>query len=85
MPKVFYDARHNLFVNAKRDLELLPTTHGALELHITRATHQAIVWLQEDFVIMYLEIIPTETIAWQEGTNGLEVVWKRLLAIPDAQ
>ena len=37
------DTRHNIFVEAKRDLEVLPPTHGALELHvhITRANFQA--------------------------------------------
>ena len=35
------DARHNLFVEAKRDLEMLPPAHCALELHNTRANYQA--------------------------------------------
>ena len=30
------DARHSHFVKAKRDLDVLPPTHGA-ELHLTRA------------------------------------------------
>ena len=29
------DTRHNSLVKAKRDLEVLPTTHDALELQIT--------------------------------------------------
>ena len=29
--------RHSLFVKAKRDIDVLPPSHGALELHITRA------------------------------------------------
>ena len=29
------------FVKAKRDLDVLPPTHGALELQITRAIYQA--------------------------------------------
>ena len=33
------DARHSLFVKAKRDLDVLHLTHGALELHITRANY----------------------------------------------
>ena len=42
------DARHILFfVKAKRDLDLLPPTHGALKLHITRANFQAKIWLQD--------------------------------------
>ena len=31
-----------------------------------------------------IENEPTETIGWQDGTDKLEVVWKRLPAIPDA-
>ena len=35
------DVRHSLFVKAKRDLNVLSLTHGALELHITRANYSA--------------------------------------------
>ena len=35
-------------------------------------------------VITNLENKPTGTIGWQEGTNELEVVQKRLPAIPSA-
>ena len=62
------NARHSLYVKVKRDLEVLPPAHGALELHITRAIYQAKIWLQADHVIMNLENKPTETIASQEGT-----------------
>ena len=40
--------RHSIFVKAKRHLDVLPPTHGALELHITRANYQARIWLQAD-------------------------------------
>ena len=33
------------FVKAKHDLDVLPQTHDALELHITRASYQAKIWL----------------------------------------
>ena len=57
------------FVKAKRDLDVLPPTHGALELHITRAIYQAKIWLQVH-VIMDLENKLTETIdLWQEGSD----------------
>ena len=42
------DARHSFFVKAKQDLDVLHPTHGALELHITRANYQAKIWLQAD-------------------------------------
>ena len=57
------------FVKAKRDLDVLPPTHGALELHITSAIYQAKIWLQVH-VIMDLENKLTETIdLWQEGSD----------------
>ena len=64
------DTRHSLFVKAICDLNVLPPTHGALELHITRANYQAKIWLQADHVIMDLENKLTETSdLWQEGTD----------------
>ena len=64
------DARHSLIVKRKRDLDMLPPTHGALKLHITRANYQVKIWLQADHVIMDLENKPSETIdLWQEGTD----------------
>ena len=39
------DIRHSLFVKAKRGLDVLPLTHGALELHISRANYQAKIQL----------------------------------------
>ena len=63
------DARHFIFMKTKRDLDVLPPAHGALELHITRANYQAKIWFQADHVIMDLENKPTETIdLWQEST-----------------
>ena len=61
-------ARHSHFVKAKRDLDVLPLTHGA-ELHFTRAKYQAKIWLQ-DHVIIDLENKPTESIDLsQDGTD----------------
>ena len=39
--KGFDDAWHGLFVEAKRDIEMLPQTHGTLELHIIRVNMHA--------------------------------------------
>ena len=62
-------ARHSHFVKAKRDLDVLPPTHGA-ELHFTRANYQAKIWLQADHVIMDLESKQTESIdLWQDCTD----------------
>ena len=77
-------ARHCILVKAKRDLEMLPPTHGTLELHIIRVNYPAKILLQSDHVLMDLENKPTETIGLQKCTDGLEVDWKRLPATPDA-
>ena len=59
-----------LFVKTKCDLDVLPPTYGALELHITRTNYEAKIWLQADNVIMDLENKPTEAIdLWQESTD----------------
>ena len=66
------DDRHSLFVKAKLDLDVLPPTHGALEVHITRENYQVKIWLQVDFVIVDREFQNklTETMdLWQEGTD----------------
>ena len=61
---------HSLFVKAKHDLDVLPPTHGALELHITRANYQAKIWFQAVRVKMDLENKLTESIdLWQEDTD----------------
>ena len=39
--KAIDKVRHRLFVKAKCDLEMLPPTHNALELHIKRSNNQA--------------------------------------------
>ena len=63
-------ARHSLFVKVKRDLDALPRTHGALELHATKANYKAKIWLQAEHVIIDMENKLTETIdLWQEGTD----------------
>ena len=57
-------------MKAKRDLDVLPPTHGALGLHITRANYQAKVLFQADYALMDLENKLYETIdLWQEGTD----------------
>ena len=39
--QMYDDVRHILIVKANPNLEVLPLTHGALELHITWANYQA--------------------------------------------
>ena len=68
------DARHLLFDKAKRTLEMLPPTTDALKLHIARANYQAGIWIRADVAIIDIEVRPVDTNAWQEGTDGLEIV-----------
>ena len=64
--------KHSIFVKAKHDLDVLPPTHDVLELHITRPSYQAKIWLQADHVIMDLENKLSETNdLWQEDTDLL--------------
>ena len=68
------DASHSLFVKAKCDIDVLPPSHGALKLHITKPNYQVKICLQADYVIMDLENKPTETIdLWQEGQTTLKL------------
>ena len=78
------NARHRLFAKAKRDLDILPPTNYALELHIKSQNYQAKVWLQADPAAMNnLENETTETIGWLEGACEREEVFKRLPTILD--
>ena len=49
-------------MKVKRDLNVLLSSHGALELYIKRTNYLAKIWLQADHVIMDLENKLTETI-----------------------
>ena len=62
------------FVKAKRDLEMFPPAHYALELHIKRTNYRAKIWLQAGHAIANLDNKPTETIGRQDGTDEQEVV-----------
>ena len=76
-------ARRSLFVKAKRALEMLPPTKDALELHVARANYQAKIWINADKAIMDSDNNKAaDTIGWTESLNGLEIVWKRLPAVP---
>ena len=67
------DARHSLFVKVKRDLDVLPPTHGTLELYINRTNYQAKIWLQADHIIMDLEKKLTET---NDLNKKVQTDWK---------
>ena len=57
-------------MKSKRDLDVLPRTHDALELHITRAIYQTTIRLYADHEMMDLENKPTEaTDLSQESTD----------------
>ena len=65
------NARHSLFVKAKRALKMSPPTIYALELHIKRKNYQVNIWFQANHAIMNLENELTETIGSQESTGYL--------------
>ena len=62
---------------------LSPTT-DALVLHIARANHQAGIWIKNEVAILDTEVRPVDTNPWQDGTDGLENVWKWLRTVHDA-
>jgi len=76
-------ARVHLFGKAKQNLELLPPTKDALELHVKRANYQAKIWLKADIEQIVVEQ-PVETSAWIIKDGVLIPVWSRLPAIPEA-
>ena len=62
---------------------LSPTT-DALELHIARANYQVGIWIKSEVAILDTKDRPLDTNQWQDGTDGLENVWKWLRTVPDA-
>lgn len=62
---------------------MLPLTTDALQLHLSRANHQAGIWIQAN-----KEVIQTvnhiDTLAWKKESSRLSIVWTRLPAVPDA-
>ena len=68
------DARRSLFDKGQKRLEMLPPTTDALKLHIARTNYQAGIWIRADVAIIDIEVRPVDTNAWQEGTDGLEIV-----------
>ena len=65
-----------MFDQRKVDLEKLPPTEDALELHLSRADYQANVWLQADQVEINVDP-PTSVFGWQGSPDGLQIVWNR--------
>ena len=77
-------ARHDMFEKTQSELEKLPPTKAALQLHLARANFQAKVWLQSNVGMQKIGL-PSATGGWQETDEGLlQVVWSNLPSIPDA-
>ena len=53
---------------------MLPPTTDALKLHTARTNYQAGTWIRADVEIIDIEVRHVDTNAWQEGTDGLEIV-----------
>ena len=66
-------ARLHLFVKGRKELDMLPPTRDALDLHCKRANYQACIWLQEDQEQIIVPP-PTETFAWAKETSMLSPV-----------
>ena len=83
-PKAGADkSRYDLFSRGKKELEMLPPTKDALQLHHKRANYQAKIWLQAG--IQHIDIEePASCGGWVQGATGLEVVWKTLPPVPRA-
>ena len=75
--------RHDVFVRGKKDLEKLPPTKDALELHYARSNYQAKIWLQADVVEMDIDV-PDNSGGWKSGIAELDIVWSRLPPVPSA-
>ncbi|KAG7161336.1 hypothetical protein Hamer_G013968 [Homarus americanus] len=78
-PTINY-ARLQLFSKAKKSLEMLTPTTGALEFHLAHSNHQAKIRLQEHTHVPF----PTIEIGWTIEQSGLQVIWTRMPPIPDA-
>ena len=76
-------ARLHLFVKGRKELDMLPPTRDALDLHCKRANYQARIWLQADQEQIIVPP-PTDTFAWTKETSMLSPVWTRLPPIPEA-
>ena len=76
-------ARLHLFVKGRKELDMLPPTRDALDLHCKQANYQARIWLQADQEQI---IVPpsTYTFAWAKEISMLSPVWTRLPPIPEA-
>ena len=75
--------RIDLFEKGNKELEKLPPTQDALSLHITRANHQANVWLQAN-VSWQTVGLPSETIGLEVSEQKLKVVWTTKPSIPSS-
>lgn len=65
-------------------LERLPQTKDALELHLARSSFQTNVWLQADAAMQTVGV-PSDTEGRQKiETQTLEVVWSSCPVIPDS-
>ena len=61
-----------MFDQGKVDLEKLPPTEDALELHLSCANYQVNVWLQADQVEMNVDP-PTSVLGWRRNPDRLQI------------
>ena len=74
-------ARYEIFTKGKKEVEKLPPTQDAFQLHLVRANHQANIWYQATTPLMEIEN-PADTLGWSKtGVNQLEIIWTRLTPV----
>ena len=75
-------ARLDIFNKGKTELERLPPTQDAFQLHLARANYQANVWYQATTAMM-IRSKPEDTVGWSmtEDQKKLNIVWTRIPAM----
>ena len=76
-------ARADIFRKGKKELDHLPPTSDALQLHAMRENYQSKVWLHSDKqCIQSFSGSPESSGGWLSMDIGLEVTWSTLPAVP---
>ena len=75
-------AWYDMIEKVQTELEKLPPTKAALQLHLAHANFQAKVWLQSNVGVQSIGL-PSAIGSWEETDDGqLQVVWSPLPSIP---
>ena len=76
-------AQYQMFIKGKKNLEALPPTLDALQMHTARGNFQAKVWYQ--FLNTdHSDLKAAECGGWALTDDGLAIMWKTLTSIPES-